>query len=244
MTIPLKSAAKKAYKDIKENKKEISELSYTQFLSRFASWHGFKDYHEYQKKNEVNNDKDNTASLKIKLAHKLVNSKNLMYAKAGMGKTLLMQELILHMLSMGKKVRILDTGRSYLHFARTLQGGDVTSEENWLSGAALGLYDTDISNFNPKFLRDKDIYYVVDEYHYTSKVLNLVDLLKTNQYTLIAQSEMDFISIGDTSSHTILCVEPLREVPSKYIWTYTLRETDDFFQSHSIKKIYLDIFFK
>lgn len=244
MTIPLKSAAKKAYKDIKENKKEIAGLSYAQFLSRFASWCGFKNYHDYQKQTEVNNNKDRVTSLKIKLAHKLAHSKNLMYAKAGMGKTLLMQELIIHMMSMGKKVRILDTGRSYLNFARTLQGDDVTSEQNWFSDAALALYDTDISNFNPQFFSDKDIYYVVDEYHYTSKVLNLVDLFKTTSYTLIAQTGLDFISIGDALSHTVLCVEQVQEVPSKYIWTYTVKEKDDFFQSILTKKIYLDIFFK
>lgn len=243
MTIPLKSAAKKAFKDFKNNNKEIRDLSYTQFLTRFASWCGYKDYHEYQTKIDQSQTKTTKPITLIqKIASYASNNKTLMYARCGAGKTLLARELLLHMLCEGKKVRIIDHGRSHVQFVQSLVGVAPLGEKHWHSDAMISLYDSDtnFSNYTLQPVEQDDVYYVVDEYWYVAKDIDLSPFLKNNNYMLISQSEDDFKNLPNKDGHNLFYVKEFNNGPAFATWEYAIKEYDKFFEQETIKKILIE----
>lgn len=243
MAIPLKSAAKKAFKDLKNNNKEIRDLSYTQFLTRFAAWCGYKDYHEYQTKVDQSQLKTNKPLTLIqKVASYASNSKTLMFARSGAGKTLLVREMILHMLCEGKKVRILDYGRSHVHFVQSLAGIASLGESHWHSDAMISLYDmdTNFSDYTLKPVKQDDVYYVVDEYWYVAKNIELSSFLKNNNYILISQSEDDFKALPNKENHNLFYVKEFNNGPAFATWEYSIKEYDKFFEQETVKKILIE----
>ena len=234
MTIPLKSAAKKAYKDLKDNCEEISNLTYAQFLSRYSTWNGFKSYTDYQKQQNP----PTPLSFEQRLANRVYQSKNIIFAKFGWGKSFLMMHLIVEMLSLGKKVRILDYGRSYLKFSELLQGKSVTTIENWHSEAPLGLWDCEHSPPEISTLKDKEVHYVVDEFWYIANklgTLNIGEFLKEDKLTLISQSFRDFDDMPIVGNFAQLSAGAGSVKTS--LWTYQIKERDEEFGVEVKKQI-------
>lgn len=231
MKIPFKNAAKKALKDIKENIEDIANLSHTQFLDKFAIWHGYTSYYQVVSQTKLNTPVVDESGLITKILKS--NQKLLISAKPGSGCGYLRKLLIANALNKNINVRVIDCARLYTDYLEKIKC-DFNEVNQWFSNKRICIYD--LEEQGDDFLKtifenpQKNVLYIIDD------LWKIVSKIEDKQFSAWLE-KIDFCCVaetpGDLERHSLTNqlfnskIVPMEVHKQKHVnWLYSFKNKD------------------